>query len=112
PSEVTKIALILALSRYFHGSGSEDCSRISHMIVPVVMICVPIAFVLRQPDLGTATMLMMVSATIMFAAGVRLWMFAAVGAAVLAVIPIAWGFLHDYQQQRVLTFLNPESDPL
>ena len=112
PSEVMKIALVLALSRYFHGSGPEDVSRISHLIVPVLMVCLPVGLVLRQPDLGTAVMLMMVSGAILFLAGVRLWMFAAVGAVVLAVIPVAWGFLHDYQQLRVLTFLNPESDPL
>lgn len=112
PSEVMKIALVLALARYFHGSGPEDVSRIGHLMIPVLMVVIPVALVLRQPDLGTAVMLMMVSGAILFLAGVRLWMFAAVGATALAAIPVAWRFLHDYQQQRVITFFNPESDPL
>jgi rod shape determining protein RodA len=112
PSEVMKIGLVLALSRYFHGSGPEDVRRISHLLIPLLMIAMPVLFVLRQPDLGTAIMLMMVSSAIMFLAGVRLWMFAAVGATALAAIPIAWRFLHDYQQLRIITFFNPESDPL
>ena len=112
PSEVMKIALVLSLARYFHGSGPEDVSRIRHLLIPLIMIAFPVALVLRQPDLGTAVMLMMVSGAIMFLAGVRLWMFTAVVVAALAAIPVAWRFLHDYQQQRIITFFNPESDPL
>jgi rod shape determining protein RodA len=57
-------------------------------------------------------MLLIAGAAVFFAAGVRLWMFAVVGAAGLATLPVAWEFLHDYQRRRVLTFLDPESDPL
>ncbi|MFO1120467.1 MAG: FtsW/RodA/SpoVE family cell cycle protein [Rhodospirillales bacterium] len=80
------------------------------LIAPVLMVLVPVALVLKQPDLGTAMMLLLGSAAMFFAAGVRLWMFAAVGLGGLAVPLVAWQMLHDYRQ-RVLTF-DPESDPL
>ena len=67
---------------------------------------------LVQPDLGTAVMLMLGGGRIFFVAGVRLWKFAVVLAAGRSAVPIAWNFLHDYQKDRMLTFLDPESDPL
>ncbi len=67
---------------------------------------------LKQPDLGTAMILMMVGGALFFVAGVRLWKFAVVTVMGLAAIPIAWQFLHEYQKNRILTFLDPESDPL
>ena len=112
PSEVMKIALVIALARYFHGSGPEDTGRIGHLLVPVMLILMPTALVMRQPDLGTAVMLMMVGAALFLLAGVRLWIFAVAALLVVAVIPVGWHFMHDYQQQRVMTFLDPESDPL
>jgi rod shape determining protein RodA len=68
--------------------------------------------VLKQPDLGTAMMLVLCGGAMFFAAGVRIWKFATVAAAVAAVIPYAWHHLRDYQKDRILTFLNPENDPL
>ncbi|MEO9962900.1 MAG: rod shape-determining protein RodA, partial [Nisaea sp.] len=112
PSELMKIALVLALARYFHGTSIEDVRRIPHLFVPVLLIALPAALVLRQPDLGTALMLVITGAVIFFAAGVRIWKFVLVGIVTVAAAPIAWGFLRDYQKQRVLTFLNPENDPL
>ena len=112
PSEIMKIALVLALARYFHRLASDDLARSWRLIVPALMILAPVGLVLKQPDLGTAMMLLAGGAALFFAAGVRLWMFAAVAAAGLAALPVAWQMLHDYQRQRVLTFLNPESDPL
>ncbi len=112
PSEIMKIALILALARYFHGLTVEEIQRLPSLIIPLLMVIVPSWLVIRQPDLGTAVLLMMESAAIFFLAGIRLWMFGAALAATLAAIPIGWHYLLDYQQQRVLTFLNPERDPL
>jgi len=112
PSELMKVAMILALARYFHGGSIEDVGRPTFLIVPILMIAAPAALVLRQPDLGTALMLIMTSGAIFFVAGVKLWKFGAVLLAGMAAAPVAWQFLHDYQRQRVLTFINPESDPL
>jgi len=112
PSEIMKIALVLALARYFHGLSAEETGRISWLIFPVLLVLAPAALVLRQPDLGTAVMMGLSVAVMFFLAGVRLWKFALAGGAVLAALPIAWSFLHGYQRRRVLTFLDPESDPL
>jgi rod shape determining protein RodA len=112
PSELMKIALVLALARYFHGCSTEDVRRLGRLIVPLVIVTAPVALVLRQPDLGTGLMLLMGGGALFFAAGVPLWTFAAVLIAGLIAAPITWQMLHGYQQQRVLTFLNPEADPL
>ena len=112
PSELMKVALVLALARHFHGMTSEDTGRPWKLVIPALMILAPVALVLKQPDLGTALMLLIGGAAIFFAAGVRLWMFVAVGVAGLAAMPLAWQMLHDYQRKRVLTFLDPETDPL
>jgi rod shape determining protein RodA len=111
PSEIMKIALVLALARFFHRLASEDIGRPTSLIVPVMMVLAPTALVLVQPDLGTAAMLLMIGGAMFFVAGVRLWKFAIVVAGALAALPIAWDHLRDYQKARILTFLNPENDP-
>ena len=112
PSELMKIFLVLALARYYNASSIEDIGRISRLFVPIMLIAAPTVLILRQPDLGTAIMVAMTGAVVLFLAGVRLWKFVVVGIAGLAAAPIAWQFLHEYQKKRVLTFLNPETDPL
>jgi len=112
PSELMKIALVLALARYYHNLNVENIGRVLHVIPPVLIILVPVALVMKQPDLGTALMLVFAGGAIMFAAGVRIWMFVVALAGVGAALPVAWGMLRDYQKQRLLTFLNPENDPL
>ncbi len=112
PSELMKIFLVLALARYYNASAIEDIGRISRLFVPIMLTVAPTVLILRQPDLGTAIMVAMTGAVVLFLAGVRLWKFVVVGIAGLAAAPIAWQFLHEYQKKRVLTFLNPETDPL
>lgn len=112
PSEVMKLCLILALARYFHRIPMEDVGKPHYLLFPLALIAVPAALVLRQPDLGTAMMLVLVGGAVFFMSGVRIWKFVAVGVAGLAAIPIVWSRLLGYQQQRVLTFLDPERDPL
>ena len=112
PSEVMKIALVLALARYFHTLAPEDTGKPSRLIAPLFLVLVPVALVLKQPDLGTAGMLLAAGGAVFFCAGVRYWMFGVVLALAGAAVPLAWDFLHDYQKARILTFLDPESDPL
>ena len=112
PSELMKIALILALARYFHGRGREEIGRVALLVPPLAAAALPVALVLRQPDLGTAAMLAFGAVAVMFAAGVRWWKFAAAAAAAAAAAPVVWSQLHDYQRRRVLTFLDPAHDPL
>lgn len=112
PSEPMKIVLVLALARYFHGVSIEDIGRPTILIVPLLMIAAPAALILRQPDLGTTVMLVAGGGIMFYLAGVRIWKFLAVIAAALGAIPFLWSSLHDYQKQRVFTFLDPERDPL
>jgi rod shape determining protein RodA len=112
PSEVMKIAMVLALSRYFHGASIEEIGRPLFLVAPLLMVTAPAALVMRQPDLGTAMLLIMGSGAIFFMAGVRIWKFILVIVSSVGSIPVAWQFLREYQRQRVLTFISPESDPL
>ena len=112
PSEVMKIALVLALARYFHSLNIEDISRPQYLLVPLLLVGAPVALVIRQPDLGTALLLLIGGGAMFFLAGVRLWKFLVLFVGILAAAPMAWPFLRPYQQNRVLTFLSPERDPL
>ncbi len=112
PSELMKIALILALARYFSHMGHGDIHRIRFLIPPLLMILLPTALVAKQPDLGTALLLLMIGIGMLFAAGVPIRYFLVTGAIGLSSLPLAWHFLRDYQKNRVLVFLNPEQDRL
>jgi rod shape determining protein RodA len=112
PSELMKPALVLALGRYFHGLTLDQIGKPLVLIPPIGIVFLPVGLVLLQPNLGTALLLTFTGAAIFFVSGVRLWKWAlAIGGGVAAV-PIGWEFLHDYQRQRVYTFLDPERDPL
>ena len=112
PSELMKVALIVALARYFHGVSIEDSGRLRFICMPLILIGAPAVFVLKQPDLGTAVFIILTGLAVLFVAGLRLWKFGLVLGIAAAAIPIVWGTLHRYQQKRILTFLDPESDPL
>jgi rod shape determining protein RodA len=112
PSEIMKVTLVLALARYFHGLTAEEIRRPSVLIVPLFLVLTPAALVLRQPDLGTALILVLVGGLMCFLGGVRMWKFVLAFVGGMAAIPLAWQFLRDYQKRRVLTFLDPGSDPL
>lgn len=112
PSELMKVGLVLCLARYFHSAYLDEVKRLSFLGPALVLIGLPALLVLKQPDLGTSIMLLAAGGALLFLAGVRLWKFGLAIAAVAAALPVAWGSLHDYQRQRVLTFLDPESDPL
>jgi rod shape determining protein RodA len=112
PSELMKVALMLVLARYFNGVTPEEIGRPMRLIVPALLVLVPAVMVLKQPDLGTAMMLVMSGAAMFFLVGVRIWQFGLVLAGGMAAVPIAWRFLRDYQKNRIYTFLDPENDPL
>jgi rod shape determining protein RodA len=113
PSELMKIALVLALARYLHGLDPGAISRPLRLAVAVAMIGAPVVLVLMQPNLGTATLLALCGALLLFLAGLSWYWIAPTAAAVAVAIPMAWEFaLHDYQKARVMTFLNPDTDAL
>lgn len=112
PSELMNAALVLALARYFHALSNEDVGRARFVITPGLMVLIPVALVLKQPDLGTAIMLLITGAALFFIAGVRLRFFAFVALAATTAVPAGWHFLREYQKNRIYTFLDPASDPL
>ena len=112
PSELMKIALVLALARYFHGVALDALGRILTYVPPLLMILAPAALILRQPDLGTALLLVLGGGIMLFLAGIKAWKIGVGVVLALGSGPIAWQFLHDYQKARILTFFDPEADPL
>ena len=112
PSEFMKPAIVLAVARFYAMLPVGEIRRWNAIWPALVLIGVPWALVLIQPDLGTATMIAAGGVTVMFLAGLPLRLFIGTGLTLAAVIPIAFSFLHDYQQKRVLIFMDPESDPL
>lgn len=112
PSELMKIGMVLFLARYFSTTTLQNIRTIRGILIPAVMTVLPVGLICLQPDLGTALMLLFTATIMLFVVGVQWWKFALVGAAGGALLPVAWNFLHEYQQNRVLTFLNPERDPL
>jgi len=112
PSEIAKVAVILVLARYYHGLTREQAARFLYTLPPLLVILAPVGLVMVQPDLGTAMMVLLGGATLLFVAGVRLWMFLAAIIAAVGCLPFAWSFMHEYQRKRVLTFLDPDRDPL
>jgi rod shape determining protein RodA len=119
PSELTKITLVMFLAAYYDWLDIRKVSRIFWVILPVLIILLPTFLVLRQPDLGTAILLVAGGGIMMFAAGVHWAYFAVViGAGVGLVAAVfqsrgmPWQLLKDYQYRRIDTFLDPESDPL
>jgi rod shape determining protein RodA len=113
PSELMKISLILALARFLHGKSVEDVSKPLNLLVALAMIGIPAVLVVLQPNLGTTLIIVADGVSLLFLAGLSwYWIAPALGALAVA-IPTAWEFvLHDYQKRRVMTFLDPQSDPL
>jgi len=112
PSELMKILLVIALARWFHRASLERVGNPLFLIPPLIAVLIPAGLVLRQPNLGNAVITLTLGGAVFFAAGVRWWKFVAVIAAAVVAAPIVYERLHDYQRQRILTFLDPESDPL
>ena len=113
PSEIMKIGIVLALARYYQNLDPRHAGKLLWSIPPLLMIGAPVALVMNQPDLGTAMLIALAGVAIMFLAGLR-WRYivpaaiAAVGGAIFAYFRV----LHQYQRDRIVTFLNPEADPL
>ena len=112
PSELMKIGIILFLSNYYHKISEGDVNKIRFLLYPVLAILTPFILVLSQPDLGTAILILLSGIVVTWLAGVRWKIFAYLSLIVIVTAPIAIAFLKPYQKSRILTFLNPDSDPL
>jgi rod shape determining protein RodA len=112
PSELMKIALVLALARWFHRASWERVGNPLFLLPPALAVLAPVALILKEPNLGTALIVAAIGAAMFFAAGVRLWKFALLLALAAIAAPVAFAHLHGYQRARILTFLDPARDPL
>jgi rod shape determining protein RodA len=112
PSEFMKLAIVIALARFYHYLPRGYAGRFAGIWPPLLMIGLPFALVMLQPDLGTALMIVAGGATLMFLGGLPLRWFIIPGIAGLASLPLLYNLLHDYQKRRVMIFLDPAADPL
>lgn len=110
PSELMKIALPMMLAWFFHSRQGLVTAR--DYLVAGAIIAVPVALILKQPDLGTAILVATAGASVVFFAGLPWkWLFAIIGT-IAASLPVIWTLMHDYQRQRILTLIDPTTDPL
>ncbi|MBC6438224.1 MAG: rod shape-determining protein RodA [Rhodobacteraceae bacterium] len=119
PSELAKVTMVMLLAAYYDRLEPKRMSRPLYVLIPLLIITIPVGLTLRQPDLGTALLLLMGGGAVMFLAGVHWAYFAGVIAAgagavtaVFASRGTAWQLLQDYQYRRIDTFLDPSTDPL
>lgn len=112
PSEMMKIIIIIALARYFDDHKSNEPYLLRELFVPFLMVIIPAVMILKQPDLGTASIIVVISASIVVFIGMNWKSIMIALSGILVMLPAAWLFLKDYQKDRLLTFLSPESDPL
>jgi len=110
PSEMMKIAMPLMLAWYFH--QREAALKLRDYAIAVVLLIIPVALIIRQPDLGTAMLVLAAGFYLIFLAGLSWKLIFGLVAAALASMPLVWSMLHDYQRNRILTLIDPEQDPL
>ena len=112
PSELMKVALIIFLARYYYKIPLENVSNIKHIVLPLFALIVPVFLVASQPDLGTAILIALGGFAVIWLAGLRIKFFLYLFFILICLIPIGVSFLKPYQKSRILTFFNPERDPL
>jgi len=107
-----KVGLILFLARYYHRTPSSDVNKLTSLFFPIVALLAPVLLVITQPDLGTSILIAAGGVIVVWLAGVKVKFFAYLSLLFVALAPIAISFLKPYQKSRILTFLNPDRDPL
>ena len=112
PSELIKITIILALARFYHDLKFGEIKRIKNLFFPILILFLPFALVVIQPDLGTALSIAMLGILILFASGIRIWKFVLGFFVLILSIPLSLNYLQPYQKDRIFSFLNPEADAL
>jgi len=112
PSEFMKPAIVLMLARFYSLLPPADIKKWRAIWPAALLLGLPALLILVQPDMGTALMVILIGATVMFVAGLPWWLFAGAAGGIALAAPIAYSLMHEYQRKRVLIFLNPESDPL
>ncbi len=112
PSELIKIAIIIALARFYNDLKFEEVKKIINLFFPFLILFLPFSLVVIQPDLGTALSIIILGTFILFSAGVKIWKFVLGFSTIVISIPVLLNFLKPYQRDRLVSFLNPEQDAL
>ena len=112
PSELMKISLIVFLARYYYKIPSQSVSDLKYIFVPFISLLLPVFLVIKQPDLGTAVLLAVTGLIVIWLTGFRIKYFLYSSLVFICLVPVAISFLKPYQKARILTFINPERDPL
>ena len=112
PSELMKVALIIFLARYYYNIPSENVTNIKHLLIPLFVLAIPVFLVISQPDLGTAVLIALGGFAVIWLTGFRIKYFLYSFFVLIFLIPVGISFLKPYQKSRILSFFNPERDPL
>jgi len=112
PSELMKIALIIFLAKYYNRISSRDVNRLKFLIQPFFALFIPFVLIVAQPDLGTGILIVAGGLVVIWLAGLKIKYFAYSFFTLICLAPVVIAFLKPYQKLRILTFLNPERDPL
>lgn len=112
PSELAKIAVVIVLVRYLREEPPKGGWGLRQMIIPFVLLGIPAALVFKQPDLGTGLILVLLTVTLIFVSGLNSRTMLAMAMAAILVAPLSWHYLKPYQRQRLVSFINPQADPL
>ncbi len=112
PSELAKLAVLLVIARYFGTRESTEPLKFRDLIIPFILVIIPVGLVARQPDLGTAITILMIAVVMVLVVGMERRVLLYLASAGVAVLPVGWLFLKDYQKRRILTVFNPDADIL
>jgi rod shape determining protein RodA len=112
PSEVAKLAIVIVMVRYLREDPPRGGWNLRQILPAAMLLAAPAVLVLKQPDLGTALVLVLITATLVYVGGLNWRTGAALLLGAMLVAPVAWHYLKPYQRERLVSFLNPESDPL
>jgi len=112
PSELVKISFVFALAKFFHRPPGREGFSLKHLGFPFLLLLIPMLLILKQPDLGTAIVLALVFFSTLLFVKIRWSSFLAISIVGASILPLVWRFLKEYQKKRIITFFNPDLDPL
>ena len=112
PSELMKIAIIICFAKYYHRMQISNVNTLKNLLIPIIILIIPILLVLSQPDLGTSILIALSGIVVIWLSGVNIKYFIYFSLALIISAPFAISFLKPYQKLRILTFFNPDRDPL
>jgi rod shape determining protein RodA len=112
PSEFVKLSFILAMARFFRRPPGREGYSLRDLPLPFLLLLLPMGLILKQPNLGTSIILLLIFFSVLIFVKIRWSTLLMIGLAGSAIVPLSWNFLKEYQKRRIITFFNPELDPL